>query len=114
MDDERIRAFLRDSLRLWQVDGVVEPGEAPVLAVISATDGAVAWVERPAEQEAPFRWAVRWLSAGEAPETAPRALRPRACGSLVGVLGALRAAFEVERGTGLRIAPAPDDSIRSA
>lgn len=113
MNDERIRAFLLDSLALWRVEGVIEVGDPPLVAVIRAAGGTVAWVERPSEHDAPFRWAVRWQTEGGAPGE-PRAMRPRACGSLVGVLSALRTAFDVDRGSALRIAPAPDDSAHSA
>ena len=112
MDDERIRAFLWDSLRLWRVDGVVEAAEPPLLAVIRTASGSIAWIERPSGDDVPFRWAVRWQTGSDA-SGEPRAVRPRACGSLVGVLSALRAAFEVKSGDALRIAPAGDDSAHS-
>jgi hypothetical protein len=107
MDDSRVRSFLADSLALWRVAGTVEAGEDPVVAVVRADDGAIVWVERPAGQELPCRWLVRWRSAGEAPG-APRETRPRPCASLVGMLGAVRGALGVNRGSAVRIAPAPD------
>jgi len=90
VNDERVRAFLADTLILWRVRGTVEAGVAPVVAVIRNDKGATISVER---SSPPFRWLVR-------------AQRPRPCASLVGLLGALRAALGVERGSALRIAPA--------
>ena len=103
-DDPRLRAFLQDTLDFWEVAGSVEAGAAPIVAVIRSATGAVVWIER-CEARAPFRWAVRWRAAGAA-TGGPRELRPRTCGSLVGVLSALRAALDVDRGSALRIAAA--------
>lgn len=61
--------------------------------------GAVALVQR-APPEDPFRWYVRW-SDGASGTDGPRT---RPCGSLVGVLTALRRVFGVERGAAIRIA----------
>jgi hypothetical protein len=97
------RAFLTDTLALWRLDGIVEPGDTPVVAVVRV-DGAIVWIEE-APADAPYRWGVRWRSAGEAPG-GTRELRPRTCGSIVGVLSALRTAFDLDRGTSIRIAPA--------
>jgi len=105
--DQRIRAFLADSLALWQVSGTVQPGEAPVVAEIRASDGAIVWVERAADGT-PFRWLARWRGAGDAPGGV-RELRPRACGSLAGLLAAIREALGVERGSAVRIVPAPGE-----
>ena len=91
MNDDRIRDFLKDSLILWRVDGTVEPGEAPVVAVIRAGDGTTVRIER---KPAPFRWLVH-------------AERPRPCASIAGVLNALRSALGVERGSAIRVTPAP-------
>ena len=44
----RVREFLADSLALWKVDGAVETGVLPVVAVIRVSSGATVWVERPA------------------------------------------------------------------
>jgi hypothetical protein len=101
--------FLEETLELWDIAGTVEVGEAPLWAVIRAQSGAIAWIERRSHQEAQFRWAVRWRGAGAAPG-GPREVRPRMCGSLVGVLAALREALAVERGTPLRIAPGRYDA----
>ena len=108
-----LNSFLKETLELWHVAGTVECGEAPLVAIIR-TDGATVWIEETAHAERDgveakgerpvFRWAVRWRGAAEAPG-APRELRPRLCGSLVGVLSALRSALGVDRGTPLRIAP---------
>ena len=105
---ERLRAFLADSLALWGVTGTVRAGKAPVIAEIRATSGAMVWVER-AGDDTPFRWFARWRGAGDAPGGV-RELRPRACGSLVGLLGAVRDALDVERGNAVRIVPAPEQT----
>jgi hypothetical protein len=129
VSDDPIRAFLADSLELWRVAGEVEGGETPVVAVIRVA-GTIVWIERvgPKEHVArkehsvfreaedepspplPFRWAVRWRAAGD-PPGGPRELRPRMCGSLNGLLNALRNALGVDRGSALRIAPAPVDPL---
>ena len=102
--DARLRAFLADSLDLWHVDGTVDAGVAPVVAEIRADDGMVVSVERITEKSMPFRWLVHRRRPGAVHEE-----RPRPCGSLVGVLGALRSALGVDRGSPLRIAPSPLD-----
>jgi len=108
VNDECFRAFLIDTLALWHVRGTVEAGEAPVVAVILTQQGTTVWIERPGAGT-PLRWLARWRRADEAPGSA-RTLRPRACASVVGLLNALRAALDVERGSPLRIAPAPDSA----
>jgi hypothetical protein len=107
-DDIRIRELLADTLALWRVDGTVEPGEAPVVALVRAADGTTVWVERPGGHDLPLRWLVRWRAADEAPGGA-REARPRACASLVGLLNAMRGALGVDRGNPVVIAPAPSD-----
>ena len=102
-DAVRLRTFLSDTLKLWQVRGTVEAADAPVVAQIRSDTGALAWIER-APDDAPYRWAVRWRAAGDAPG-GTREMRPRTCGSLVGLLAALRTALDVDRGTPVRIAP---------
>ena len=106
-DDVSVRAFLADSLALWRVAGAVEGGDSPVLAVIRASDGATVWVERPSASGMP-RWLVRWRAAGDAPGGA-REQHPRACASVVGLLNAVRGALGVDRGSPVRIAPAPSE-----
>lgn len=101
----QLRAFLADSLALWRVDAAVEAGEPPAVAAIRARDGTLVSIERVAVEGLPFRWMVRRRGPGEAREA-----RERPCGSLVGVLKALRAALGVDRGTPVRIAPAPPDA----
>ena len=98
-----ITGFLADSLALWRVDGAVEAGALPVVAVIRAGDRVV-WIERPAADDVPWRWFVRWRSPGMQEE------RSRPCASLVGLLNAVRGALGVERGSAVRIAPAPADA----
>jgi len=106
VDDIRVRDFLADSLALWRVAGTVEAGELPIVAVVRASEGTIVWVERPSGQGMPFRWLVRWRGAGDAPG-GPREQRPRACASLVGLLNAIRGALGVDRGSAVRVAPAP-------
>ena len=91
MTDEHIREFLTDSLALWRVEGSVEAGEAPVVAVVRTNDGTTVRIER---KSAPFRWLVH-------------AERPRPCASMAGVLNTLRSALGVERGSPIRVTPAP-------
>ena len=95
--DERVRAFLADSLALWRVAGTVDAGEPPTVAVIRTEAGAIVSVERPAQADMPFRWIVR----------ARGSERARPCASLVGLLNGLRNVLGVERGAAVRIAPAP-------
>jgi hypothetical protein len=102
--DARLRAFLADSLDLWRVSGTVDPGVAPAVAEIRASDGTIVSVERIADKTIPFRWMVRRRGPRASSEE-----RPRPCGSLVGVLGALRTALGVDRGSALRIASSPVD-----
>jgi len=97
----RVREFLADSLALWKVDGAVETGVLPVVAVIRVSSGATVWVERPAGHDAPWRWFLRWRHPDMREE------RSRPCASLVGLLNAVRGALGVERGSAVRIAPAP-------
>jgi hypothetical protein len=103
VDNGRLRDFLADSLALWRVAGTVEAGEGTVVAVVRAADGAVVWIERPSGEAPPCRWLVRWRGVGEAPG-GPREQRPRACASIVGMLGAIRGALGVNRGSAVRIA----------
>ncbi|HEV7799907.1 MAG TPA: hypothetical protein VGP15_02415, partial [Burkholderiales bacterium] len=63
--DDKVRAFLSDTLDLWRVDGTIEAGEAPVVAVIH-TRAATVWIER-ADDGTPFRWLARSRPAGEPP-----------------------------------------------
>jgi len=100
----QIIPFLADSLVLWQVDGVVEAGALPVVAVIRAGD-CVVFVERNTDDDAPWRWFVRWRNADMREE------RSRPCASLTGMLNAVRRALNVERGNAVRIAPAPSRSL---
>ena len=106
IDHQLLRTFLEDSLALWDVEARVESGETPVIAVIRAASGTIIWVE-PAQPGMPFRWIARSRKATDTID-ATREPRPRPCGSLVGLLNAIRKALNVERGSALRIAPAPD------
>jgi hypothetical protein len=103
-----IVAFLADSLALWQVEGDVIAGNAPVVAVVHAR-GSVIAIERNDNDDVPWRWFVRWTDSGSGGE------RSRPCPSLTGLLNALRRALDVERGSAVRVvanaAPAPLDSL---
>ena len=99
MTDDRLLPFLSDTLAMWGVTGSVEGGAAPVVALIRAHNGTVVWIER-AGAELPFRWFACWHAAGNEADGAHR----RACASLVGLLGALRRALDVDRGSPVRIA----------
>ena len=100
--DETLRGFLADSLELWRLEALVEAGTAPAVAEIHARDGTIVSIERIPEGTIPFRWTVSRRASGAATRE-----RARPCGSLVGVLSAMRAALGVDRGTPLRIAPSP-------
>jgi hypothetical protein len=108
VEDHTLHAFLAESLALWGVAGEVRAGHGKACAEIHAASGAVAWVER-AGDDTPFRWFVRWRAAGGAPGGV-REVRPRACGSLVGLLAALREALGVERGNAVRVVAASEPS----
>lgn len=103
--DTALLAFLADSLALWDIDGEVQPGTGSMVAEIRTSNGVWIAIER-APADTPFRWLVKWRNAGEAPGGI-RELRPRACGSLTGLLAAMREALNVERGSAVRIVPAP-------
>jgi hypothetical protein len=117
-----LKTFLAETLELWHVAGTVNCGVAPMVAIVRTENGAIVWIEETAragdtdverKDEPPaFRWSVRWRGAGEAPG-APREVRPRMCGSINGVLSALRAALDVDRGNPVRIAPAPRSASRT-
>ena len=96
--------FLADSLALWKVEGAVEAGTLPVAAVIRAGD-CVVWIERNTDDDAPWRWFVRWRSAEMRDE------RSRPCASITGMLNAVRRALNVERGNAVKIAPSPVNSL---
>ncbi|HEY0336764.1 MAG TPA: hypothetical protein VGC70_05440 [Burkholderiales bacterium] len=111
MSDEAVRVFLSDSLAMWGVEGVVEPGAGAVLAVIRARTGTIVWVERVAARDIPFRWTVRSRAAGESAGGA-REVRPKACSALAGMLKAVRNALGIDRGSPIRIAPQHDAGSR--
>ena len=93
--DARVRAFLAETLALWQVDARLEAVDAPGIALVRTPSGVTLRIER-VPRPASFRWIVR---IGEG--TAPGSERP--CASLVGLLNALRRALGVERGSPIRI-----------
>lgn len=92
MNEERLRAFLAECLRLWGVEGSVERGEPPAVAVLRV-HGRRIHLER-APDDIPFRWLLR--------ET-----RVRPCSSLLGVLTELRNFLGIEPGTPVQAAPRP-------
>ena len=81
-----LSAFLRDSLALWQVQGTVASRDEAI--VVNAVGAEIA-IARSAD--GPFRWVVTYNG------------RKRGCASILGVLGALRGARDVDRGAPLRI-----------
>jgi len=103
VDSMRLARFLQDTIGLWQLDGTVRADLVSGAVVVQGPQDAIATVER-APSDDPFRWYVRWRADG----SSATAARVRPCGSLVGVLAALRRAFDVERGSAIRIAPQPD------
>jgi G3E family GTPase len=109
---ESLLAFLDETLALWRIEGTVDAQDAPGVAVIRTTSGAVVWIEQP-DRGTPFRWLVRWRAAGVTPGGA-REQRPRACASLVGLLAALRSALGIERGAALRVAAQPAPATAAA
>lgn len=98
--DERVREFLGLTLRHWGLDASVEPGSARVVAVLRFADARID-VERAASDD-PFRWYVcRFAAHMSDPGTSPSTRRP--CGSLVGVLGALRRMLDIDSGGPARV-----------
>ena len=89
--------FLADSLAVWQLEGEVTAGDAPVVAVVRAR-GKIVIVERNEADDAPWRWFVRWQEPGGE--------RSRPCASIPGLLNALRRALDVERGSAVRVVAA--------
>jgi hypothetical protein len=101
--DDRLRAFFVQTLALWQIEATVEAAEFPQIAIIRSADGTRVTVAQPAS-DTPFRWRVETVRPSDGAATAPRVLP---CGSLVGVLGALRRSFGVERGSPIRVVSDP-------
>ncbi|MGH8636390.1 MAG: hypothetical protein ACREUZ_04555, partial [Burkholderiales bacterium] len=96
MDANRLVRLLQDTLALWQLEGTVRADSVSGAVVLQGLPDAIATVERAPDGE-PFRWYVRWHDGASA--ATPARVRP--CGSLVGVLAALRRAFDVERGSAI-------------
>lgn len=96
----RLASFLQDTLVLWRIDATVRVDPISGAVIAHGSRNTVVTIERAAQGD-PFRWYVRW-GDGVSP-TADARSRP--CGSLVGVLAALRRAFGVARGSAIRIAP---------
>jgi hypothetical protein len=63
--DERMRAFLAETLAMWQVEASVDPADAPGVAIVRTPAGMTLTIERVA-QPAAFLWMVR-SDGGEAP-----------------------------------------------
>ena len=107
-DGVSLHTFLIETLALWGVSGEVTESRVSSRCEVLAANGTHIWIER-AGSDTPFRWLARWRKAGDAPGGV-RELRPRACSGLVGLLAALREALDVDRGSAVRIVPAPVDS----
>jgi hypothetical protein len=103
VSDDLLRAFLVETLALWQIEARVEAAEFPLIACIHTADGTRVSIAKPAT-DVPFRWLVETARPSEGAVSAPR-VRP--CGSLVGVLGALRRSLGVERSSTIRVVPGP-------
>ena len=97
-----LQRLVQESLALWGVAGEAAAEPASNVLRVQAPGGLAVRIEPSAEPS--FRWYVRWRQgeAGSAVE------RTRPCGSLLGVLAALRRALAVERGSPIRIAPQAD------
>lgn len=98
---ENLTALLEESLALWGVEATVERCPEPAAARIRTHDGLVISVERCRDTPI-FRWNVHAV----APDDDTRvgcAGKPRRCGSVVGVLAAVRDALGVERGAAVRV-----------
>ena len=96
-DDQRCEV-LRDTLDLWRIDGCVETLAPPGLALVRMGPDVVVRIAY-AEPGSGFRWIVYTEGA-----LSPSPPHGRPCGSWVGVLGALRRAFAIDRGSPIRIA----------
>jgi hypothetical protein len=100
--DERVRAFLALTLAQWGVDATVEAGAAPVVALLRFADGRVDIELERAPSADPFRWYVS-RAAPSPGEPGSRVPARRPCGSLVGVLGAMRRTLNIESGGPARV-----------
>jgi len=103
LTDDRLRAFFVQTLALWQVEATVDAAQFPQIAIIRSADGTRVTIAQSASAM-PFRWQVETVRPSDGAATAPRVLP---CGSLVGVLGALRRSFGVERGMPIRVVSEP-------
>jgi len=99
LTEDRLKTFFEQTLALWQVEATVEAAEFPQIAIIRSADGTRVTVAQPAS-DTPFRWRVETVRPADGAATAPRVLP---CGSLVGVLGALRRSFGVARASPIRV-----------
>jgi len=99
--DDRLRAFLAETMALWEIEASVEAGESPQIAVIRSAGGTRVSISKPTN-DLPFRWLVETARTSDRGAVASRVLP---CGSLVGVIGALRRSLGVERGSPIRVVP---------
>lgn len=95
--DDRVRAFLGLTLAQWGIDATVEAGTAPVVALLRCADARVDIAVERAPCEDPFRWYVSRAASLPGPSSRLVSAR-RPCGSLVGVLGALRRLLDIDSG----------------
>lgn len=100
--DESVRAFITLTLGQWGLDVPVESGEAPVVAWLRRGGaGQDIAIER-AEAGDAFRWYV-YRSTASLPGVGMSNPARRPCGSLVGVLGALRRLLDIDAGARARV-----------
>lgn len=97
--DERIRAFLAQTMKVWGIDACVTL-IGPGVARIHVVRPALQLIVERAPPRDPFRWYLheQRLEAGDA-----QSPRPRPCGSLVGLLRGLRRSLDIEPGEVVRV-----------
>lgn len=101
-DDQRVRAFLALSLEHWGVGAALEAIDPPGVARIRLPDGRDEIVLERGGSGEPFRWYLRQRRVDDS-ETVEASSRVRPCGSLVGVLSALRRLLGMEAGGTARV-----------
>lgn len=100
--DERVRDFLALTLVQWGLRVTVESGDEPVVAWLRLGGaGQDIAIERAGTGD-PFRWYV-YRSVATPPGAGTSSVVRRPCGSLVGVLGALRRLLDIDAGGRARV-----------
>lgn len=100
--NDRVCEFIALTLADWGRSIPVEPGDEPVVAWLRlGGDGPDIAVERALAGD-PFRWYV-YRCAASLPGAGTSGIARRPCGSLVGVLGALRRFLDIEAGGRARV-----------